>query len=186
MKKNKAKPQKSKLSFKDVIKKIFNSVHTILIGLIILIALLIIFTYHLMSVNKTFLFNGQSEYVSILNGVITLNYDVNVFVGSDISFIYDEDITVTEYRIGYFVPRGLDVIPFVVIEGADEEGFSLRAILQSGSIFNAFEPSRNRAFFTPDIVSRLDQGLYFIIEATTIDGDQIYDRVPINLSRVSR
>ena len=175
-----------KISLKEKIWNIVNSLHSVIIGLILILILLVWFVHHLMSSNQTFLFNGHSEKVNILNGVISLNHDMHVFVGSDIAFIYSEDIKVVSYSIGYFLPRGLDMMPLIIISGESEEGISLRGVLQSGSAFNIMEASRNEMFFNKESISRLDNGLYFIIEAITEDGENILEKIPMNLTRVSR
>ena len=83
---------------KDV--KFFNSYNVIIISLIILVLVLIFFCSHLM---KTYMFNGSGKYVTIYNGVVSLNYDINIFEGSDITYLPLKDQAVTKYKIGYYV-----------------------------------------------------------------------------------
>ena len=56
--------------FVDVLKKIVNSRHLIVIGLLILVITLVWFSNYLMRSNHTYTFSGRGEYISILNGAI--------------------------------------------------------------------------------------------------------------------
>jgi len=178
--------KKLNLLHKFNLKKILNSAHTLVISLSILITILIIFNYHIMNVNRTYMFNGRGEFVSIQNGAISLNHDVHLFIGSDLTYNHDEDFVVIEYTFGYYLPRGLDMMPLLVQRGADDLGFSLRGLIEQGSMFNLVEPYQNKIFFNRESMNRLDNGLYFIIEAITIDGIEIFDKISMDISRLSR
>ena len=180
--------KKKRNSFKDLFKKIINSSHSLVIGLLILVLTLLWFAHHLISSNHTYLFSGTGHYVSILNGAISLNHDTHIFVGSHIAFIAEEDVILVNYTIGYYLRRGLEMSPLIVIAGQDEEGFSLRGLLQHNSIFNIIEPARDGLLSRRESLARISgaEGLYFIIEGTTIDGEEIYDLIRINLMETTR
>ncbi len=181
-KKNK-KQQKNK--FQEGLKKIFNSSKILIIVLILIILGLIIFSNHLMKSSKTYMFNGKSDYVTILNGVISLNYDINLISGSDIEYTNPEDIEVVEYRIGYYVSKDNTLSPLVTKSGEDADGFSLMEIVNEMSAYNITEPYRVKRFFTKENIKHLEEGLYFIIEAETKTGEEILDKIELNLSKVS-
>lgn len=170
---------------KKKLKKILKSYQTILILLIILIVTLIIYTNYLVKNNDTYLFNANDEYVDIYNGVISLNYDINVFVGSDINYL-KEDIKVSKYKIGYYVKINDTYKEFIVKEDIDEEGFSLKNTIESISSYNLTELTKNKNYFSKEKIKALEDGLYFIIEAQTEKKETIYNKTDILLSKVSK
>ena len=106
---------------KDV--KFFNSYNVIIISLIILVLVLIFFCSHLMKSSKTYMFNGSGKYVTIYNGVVSLNYDINIFEGSDITYLPLKDQAVTKYKIGYYVKVNDSLKELVVISDEDTDGY---------------------------------------------------------------
>jgi len=173
---------------KEIFKKIINSRHLIIVGLLIIVAILLWFSNYLVRNNHTYTFTGRGQFVSIINGAISINHDTHLFVGSHITYIQEEDVIMSNFIIGYYIRRGLEMYPLIMITGSDEEGFSLRALLQHTSVFNLVEPAREGAFARLESVSQIAnaEGLYFIIEGTTINGEEIYDLIPIDLVRISR
>jgi len=132
------------------------------------------------------MFNASGEYVNIYNGIITLNYDVNIFEGSDIDYVPEKDVVVTKYKIGYYVKDGDNLIPIAVNEDKDEEGLSLKAILEGISSFNVTELNKNDKHFNKQSVKLLNDGLYFVIEATDKDGNVITNVTDMNMTRISK
>ncbi|MDD4187829.1 MAG: hypothetical protein PHX04_03605 [Bacilli bacterium] len=181
----KKKKTKKKNKFKKYLKKFFNSVKFLIIILILIIVVLLLFCNHLMNANKTYMFSGASDYVTILNGVISLNYDVNLLSGSDINYVMEEDKIVSEYKIGYYIFKDNTLSPFVIKTGTDDEGLSLKGLINEMSAFNITEPYNIKRFFTKENKEALEEGLYFIIEAKTIDNEEILDKTEISLSKVS-
>lgn|SRR5574344_452411 len=182
------KEKKIKKSNKIVggIKHFFSSIKIIMIALIILVVIVLAFCYHLMTANKTYMFNGKSDSVSVLNGVINLTDGVNVFEGSDIEYLAD-DQTITSYEIGYYVKVDGKYQELVVNKGSDTTGISLKNLLNSNLLsFNVTEASKNGNSFTKANKKALKSGLYFIINAKTKDSKTINNITNINLSKVSR
>lgn len=174
---------------KKIIKKLkefFNSSNPIIIALIIIIVVLISYTSYLMKSNKIFIFNGKSEYVSINNGVVSLNYDINLFEGSDIDYIKDKDVTVTYYKIGYYVKDNDNLVPITVIEDTDEEGFSLKALVEGISAFNLNELNKNNKHITKENKKLFQNGLYFIIEAVDKKENNITDITTLEITKISK
>lgn len=178
--------KKKKKNSENMIKKILNTPKTLIIFLIFIIMILLVFTNHLMKTNKTYMFSGSSDYVTVLNGVISLSHDVNLISGSDVEYINEEDVMVTSYNIGYYVLKDNTLIPLVIKTGHDEEGFSLKGLINEMSAYNISEPYRNKAFFTKDILNNLESGLYFMIEGKTIDDEEILDKIELNLTKMSK
>lgn len=178
--------KKKKTKLKDKLKNILNSSKTMIVVLILIIMFLIGFCNHLMKVSKTYMFSGKSDYVTILNGAISLNYDVNLIVGSDIEYTNNTDKEVIEYKIGYYVLKDSTLIPLVIKSGTDEEGLSLKGLINEMSAYNIAEPYHNKRFFTKEVKESLEEGLYFIIEAKAKNNEEILDKTELSLSKVSK
>ena len=81
-----------------------------------------------MKTSRTYMFNGSSKFIEIKNGVISTNYSINLFEGSDISYINKDDYNVTKYKIGYYVKINGKYKKFAVIENKDNDGLSLKGL----------------------------------------------------------
>lgn len=182
MTKKKRKNSKLKESFKNI----FNSVRMLIIALILIIFILLLYCNHLMKSSKSYMFSGVSDYVTILNGLISLNYDVNLLIGSDIEYTREEDNLVTDYKIGYYILKDNTLSPLVIKTGSDVPGISLKEIINEMSAFNISEPYNIKRFFSKENKKAFDEGLYFIIEAKTIDDEEILDKTELSLTKVSK
>ena len=168
------------------IKRFLKSYKPILIVLILLVAILISYCAYLLKSVKVFTFSGKSEYVEIYNGIISLNYDINVLEGSDITYVRDKDITIVDYKIGYYVKDGDNLLSLAVVEDADEEGFSLKSVLQGIGTFNITELNSNHKFFNKEKIELLHNGLYFVIEAKDKKGNEIMDVTKLDLTKLTK
>ncbi|MDD2409305.1 MAG: hypothetical protein PHD03_01110 [Bacilli bacterium] len=180
------KKKKKKNKLKKKVINFLKSYKAIILALIIIVIVLLTFCNHLMKSSKTYMFSGKSDYVTILNGVINLNYDVKLLEGSDIEYINEQDYVVTEYKIGYYVDKDNTLLPLAIKSGEDEIGLSLKVILSEISAYNIAEPYHNSTYFTKEKIKSLENGLYFIIEAKTADGKEILDKIELSLSKVSK
>lgn len=183
---NKEKEVKKENKFLNFLKKFFNSWQPLLVILILVIAGLLIFINHLMHATKTYMFNGSNDYVRILNGVTVINDSLAIFEGSDVDFIYEKDIMVTKYKIGYYVKVDGKLSPISVISGEDEETLSLTKLLEGGTSFNVIESVSNEHFFSKENVDALKDGLYFVIEFTPKKGDEVKLETKLDISDMSK
>lgn len=173
----------------NVLKKILkflNSYNGVLIALIIIILVVSILCYNVMRSNKIYLFSGENGYVNIQNGTVSLNYDINLLSGSDITYLRDKDIVVVDYTIGYYTLVNNKYIPIYDISDKDEEGLSLKAVLTGIGIFNKYEPAHNKYYFNKNKIKALDNGLYFKIKCTTKDGTKIDETLSLDLVKISK
>lgn len=178
--------KKKKINIKKNLVNFIKSYKAIMLVLIVIVTALLFLNYHLMKSSKTYMFSGKGDYVTILNGVISLNYDINLLQGSDIEYTNEKDYEVTEYKIGYYISKGNTLIPLVVKSAEDEIGFSLKRVLAEMSAYNIVEPYRYNAYFTKEKIKELENGLYFVIEAQTKDGEEFLDKTELSLSKVSK
>lgn len=178
--------KKKKSKVKESLKKVFNSVRLLIITLILIIFILLLYCNHLMKSSKSYMFSGVSDYVTILNGVISLNYDVNLLIGSDIEYTREEDNLVTDYKIGYYIFKDNILSPLIVKTGSNAPGISLKELINEMSAFNISEPYNIKRFFSKENKEAFDEGLYFIIEAKTINDEEILDKTELSLTKVSK
>jgi hypothetical protein len=179
---------KNKTSIKKGLYNFFHSYHVILVTLIIIITFLICFSFHLMNSSKTYMFSGSSKYISIYNGVIATNYNIDLFEGSDINYIYKSDYIVTKYKFGYYLKINNKYKKLTSISGNDSKGLSLKGLLEEYCIFNITEPSHNKKYFSNVNIQNMTKNLYFIMEVTTTNKNSptIKDYIKIDVSKLSR
>lgn len=170
---------------KKKINKFLKSYQPILILLIILVITLIIYINGILNKHATYVFSALDDYVSIYNGVINLDYDMNVFAGSNVKY-QQKDEVVTSYRIGYYVKVNDNLKELIVVSDNDEDGFSLKSVIESTTNYNFTSLPNNDNFLNKEKTKALGEGLYFIIEATTLDSKTIYNVTDISLSKLSK
>ncbi|NLL01533.1 MAG: hypothetical protein GX265_00700 [Mollicutes bacterium] len=167
-------------------KSFLNSPHVVLIPLIIINFMLLYLGYHLMKTDDTYMFSGTGDYVNILNGVVSLNYDINLFEGSSIEYTKEKDVLVTEYKAGYYIVIDDTLVPFLTKTNKNSQGESLKQILEEEKAFTLTEPYTRKEFFTKDVKKAFDNGLFFIVEAKTKNNEEILDKIEISISKISK
>lgn len=168
------------------VKRFLTSYKPILFVLIIFIVVLLVYCNYLLKSVKVYEFYGSSDYVNISNGVISLNYDINLLEGSDIEYKKAKDIIVTDYKIGYYVKDGDNLLSIAVVEDSDKEGFSLQSVLEGVNTFNIVELNKNNFHFSKQKIELLNNGFYFAIEATDSKGNEIVDIVEMKLTKLTK
>lgn len=170
---------------KNKINKIFNSYKIIIIALILFIIFLLIYNNKLTSTYKTYIFSGSSDYVEINSGVISLNYNMNLFQGSNIEY-KEKDKTIVSYDIGYYVLNGEEYLPLATKAGEDEEGLSLKAIITGIDNFRVIEPANGNYYFTKEKIEGIENNLYFIIKAKDNKNNEIKDVIKLKVTKISK
>ena len=178
------KKKQSKMN--NFFRRFFSSYSPLLVLLIIIIIVLITYCNYIMKSIKVYTFSGTSDYVEIYNGVLSLNYDINLLEGSDITYLKEKDVVVTDYKIGYYVKDGDNLISIAVKQDSDEEGLSLRAVLEGKGAYNVVELNNNNFHFNKERIDLLKNGLYFVIEATDIKGNAITDIVNLSITKITK
>lgn len=170
---------------KNKINKIFNSYKIIIIALILFIIFLLIYNNKLTSTYKTYIFSGSSDYIEINSGVISLNYNMNLFQGSNIEY-KEKDKTIVSYDIGYYVLNGEEYLPLATKAGEDEEGLSLKAIITGIDNFRVIEPANGNYYFTKEKVEGIENNLYFIIKAKDNKNNEIKNVIKLKVTKISK
>ena len=170
---------------KNKINKIFNSYKIIIIALILFIIFLLIYNNKLTSTYKTYIFSGSSDYVEINSGVISLNYNMNLFQGSNIEY-KEKDKNIVSYDIGYYILSGEEYLPLATKAGEDEEGLSLKAIITGIDNFRIIEPANGNYYFTKEKIEGIENNLYFIIKAKDNKNNEIKDVIKLKVTKISK
>lgn len=171
---------------KDKILKMLKSYHFILIILIIITLFVLMYCNKIMKQCNAYIFEGKSDYVEINSGVIALNYNMNLFQGSNINYIAKEDKSIVSYDIGYYVLINDEYQPLASM-ASDDEGniISLKKIIEGKDNFRVFEFSKSNYYFTKDKINNLNN-LYFIIKATDEEGNIINDVIKLELIKLTK
>lgn len=170
---------------KDKINKIFNSYKIIIIALILFIIFLLIYNNKLTSTYKIYIFSGSSNYVEINSGVISLNYNMNLFQGSNIEY-KEKDKNIVSYDIGYYILSGEEYLPLATKAGEDKEGLSLKAIITGIDNFRVIEPANGNYYFTKEKIEGIENNLYFIIKAKDNKNNEIKDVIKLKVTKISK
>ena len=178
--------KKKENKIRKFFRKFFSSYSPLIVLLLIINIILISYCNYLLKSTKVFTFSGSSDYVSIYNGVLSLNYDINLLEGSDITYLPEKDIIVSDYKIGYYVKDGDNLISIAVKEDSDEEGLSLKAVLEGKGAFNVIELNTNNFHFNKERIALLKNGLYFVIEATDMKGNTLTDIINLSITKITK
>ena len=164
---------------------IINSYKVIIIVLMLLCVFFLIYLNKITSANKIYLFEGSSDYVEVKSGVVSLNYNMNLFQGSNIEF-KKKDKTVVSYDIGYYVLVNDEYLPLATKAGEDDEGLSLKELIMGTDNYKIIEPANGNYFFTKDKINNLDSNLFFIIKATNNKNNEIKDAIKLKVTKISK
>ena len=142
--------------------------------------------YYFISNNKIYSFSGSGEYVNIDSGIIVLNTDINLINGSNIKYIGNKDYDIKSYKIGYYAMKDKKLVEIVSTTNELETEIKLSEIMNNFTSFNIVEKNSSNIYFTKYKKRLIDNGLYFVIEAKTDDNKTIFDRIKLNLSKISK
>lgn len=178
--------KKKKNSLKENIKEILNSYKTIIyISFLINIVLLVV-CYSYMTSNKIYSFSGSDEYLKVRDGIIVLNKDVNILNGNNITYVKDKDYSITSFKIGYYVMDNNKLIEIISESLELETDVKLSEIVNNFTSFNITEKDSEAMYFTKDKKELINDGLYIVLDAKTEDGESIYSKLKLNVSKVSK
>lgn len=170
---------------KDKVNNLFKSYKVIIICLVGICLFVLMYCNNLMKSCSTYLFEGNSEYVEIDGGVIALNYNMNLFQGSNIKYIYDTDIVITSYDIGYYVLVGEEYLPLASMASDDDGEVSLKKLIEGKDNFRVYEFSKSDYYFTDDKIDNINN-LYFIIKVKDTKGNEISDVIKLDIIKITK
>ena len=171
---------------KERIKKFFKSYKSIIyISLFINIVLLIVL-YFVISNNRIYSFSGKNDFIAINDGLIVLNNDINILNGSSIMYTNNNDYDIKEYKIGYYVMNEKELVKIVTVEQKLDTPIKLSDIINNFTPLNVVEKNTSDIYFTHTKKRMLNDGLYFIIEAKTDTNEDIFEKLKLNITKISK
>lgn len=179
------KEKKKKKKTSETIKQFFNSPISIIIALIILSISLLIYSRYLIKVNEVYQFSGYKENISILNGTIYTNYDVNYF--GDSKIYYDgEDIELKEFEVGYYIKDGSNYNDISIVKNNEEigESASLKLLLNTTD-FSFTETHKDSMYLSKENIKNLDN-LVFRIKGVDKEDKDIEIEIPLVATKINK
>ena len=174
--------KKTKNQKKNNLKKVFNNPHIIFAVMSLIMLFLIGYTRYIVNSHKVYAFEGESGNVSIVDGMIDLNHDVNYFVSGKIIY-NDADIKLKSYEMGYYLCNGKKDVSLVTESNSDETGkISLKKTL-SYSLFSFTEVTNGGNIFTKNNIKKLDN-LCFKLNGKDIDNKDINILIKLDVSKL--
>jgi len=180
------KKRKRSNNVKDKFLKILKSYKTIIYFSFIINIILLIFAYHIMSSNKIYTFSGSDEYIRIKDGIIALNTDINLINGNNIEYINGVDYNIKSYKIGYYVMDDTKLVEIISNNIELETVIKLSELINNFTSFNIVEKNNNPNYFTSYKKELIKDGLYLVLEAKTEDSQNIFSKVKLNVSKISK
>ena len=170
----------------EKLKNILNSYKTIIYISFLINIILLSFTYYIISNNKVYSFSGSDDYVSINEGLIVLNNDINLLNGNNIVYKNTNDYDIKEFKIGYYVMKDEKLIEIVTTSNELDNSLKLSEIINNFTSLNVVEKNTSNIYFTKKKKKLLNNGLFFIIEAKTVDNETIFNKVKLNITKISK
>lgn len=183
--KNKKKKTK-KLTFKERMTNIMKSYKTIIYISFIINIILLAFTYYILTSNKVYSFSGSDEYIRVSDGLIVLNTDINLINGNNIQYINGKDYDISNYKIGYYVMDDTKLVEIISNNIELDTSVKLSELINNFSTFNVVEKNNSSNYFTSYKKDLIDSGLYLVLEAKTTDGETVFSKVKLNVSKISK
>lgn len=169
----------------EAIKEFFNSPIPIIIVLIALSITLLIYSRYLIKANKLYQFSGYKENISIMNGTIYTNYDINYF--GDSKIYYDgKDIELKEFEVGYYIKDGSSYNDISIIKNNEEIGetASLKLLLNTTD-FSFTETHKDSIYLSKENIKNLDN-LVFRIKGIDKENKDIEIEIPLVATKINK
>ena len=171
---------------KKFIKNIFKSKNSIIIISFLINIVLLIFLNNSFRSNKIYSFNGSGDYIKVIDGLVTLNNDVNIINGNNIIYTSNIDYDIKYYKIGYYVMNENKLTEIISNKVELNETIKLSDAVNKFTNLNIVEKDMDDTYFTNNKKRLIDKGLYLILEAKTEDGNEIFDKIQVNMSKISK
>ena len=178
--------KKKKNSFKERLISILNSYKTIIYISFITNIILLIFTYYNVSSHKVYTFSGSDDYIRVSDGIISFSTDINLINGNNIEYINGKDYDIKEYEIGYYVMDNTKLIEIITNKLPLDDSVKLSEIINNFTSFNIIEKNSKPNYFTSYKKKLIKDGLYLVLKAKTIDDEEVFCKVKLNVSKISK
>ena len=159
--------------------------NTIIVILVIIIALIMMLNIYIIKSHKIYTFGGFGESLSISNGTIDINHDINHFVGGNIIYTGKNE-TLTKYKVGYYIcnkDKYKKIIEVGNSELGDEE-VNIKNLVEYQS-FSFTESHRVAKNLSKNNIKDINK-LCFKIEGLTKKNKKIEIKIPMSLTKISK
>ena len=175
-----------KKNLKNKFMDILKSYKTIIYISFLINIILLIFVYHTITSNKIYSFSGSDDYLKVKDGIILFNSDINLFNGNNIEYIYGEDYEVKSYKIGYYVMDDNKLVEIISTSMTSDTEIKLSEVINNFTSFNLSEKNSTPNYFTHYKKDLINDGIYLVMEAKTKDGKDVFSKVNLNISKISK
>ena len=174
-----------KKKLKEKLLDLLNSYKTIIYISFIINIILLILLYNL-TTSKIYSFSGNDDYLRVKDGIVVFNKDINLFNGNNIEYIYGEDYEIKSYKIGYYVMDDSKLVEIFSTTMELDTEIKISEIINNFTAFNLTEKNSKPNYFTRYKKELINDGIYFVMEAKTKDGVDIFSKVNLNVSKISK
>ena len=174
-----------KVSFKDKLKKFFNSPQPLFIVFIIMILGLLFYNIQYSKHDTIYVGHYTGDNGSIGAIHVFTNHKINVFYATSAQY-EGEDKKLYGYQIGYYYEDGEELTPFAIRSGMMDTPVSIKQIITENSYFNISELATNKVKFTENAMQNMDK-LHFIVYGATQKDSDVVDYVvdfPIEFDQI--
>jgi len=175
-----------KKKLKEKLLDLLNSYKTIIYISFIINIILLILLYNLTTSNRIYSFSGNDDYLRVKDGLVVFNNDINLFNGNNIEYIYGEDYEIKSYKIGYYVMDNSKLVEIFSTTMELDSEIKISEIINNFTAFNLTEKNSKPNYFTRYKKDLISDGIYLVMEAKTKDGLDIFSKVNLNVSKISK
>ena len=182
----KSKKNKKKITVKGKLLSAIKSYKTIIYISFAINIILLAFAYYTISTNKIYSFSGSDDYIKVSDGIMAFNTDINLINGNNIEYINGQDYDIKSYKIGYYVMDDTKLVEIISNTLELETNVKLSELINNFSSFNIVEKNSSPNYFTSYKKDLVDDGLYLVLQAKTESGEDIFSKVKLNVSKISK
>jgi len=175
-----------KKNLKEKLLELLKSYKTVIYISFIINIILLILLYNLTTSNRIYSFSGNDDYIRVKDGLVVFNNDINLFNGNNIEYIYGEDYEIKSYKIGYYVMDDSKLVEIFSTTMELDTEIKISEIINNFTAFNLTEKNSKPNYFTRYKKELINDGIYFVMEAKTKDGVDIFSKVNLNVSKISK
>ena len=177
---------KNNKKIKNNLKNIIHSYKTIIYISFLINIILLVFTYNVITNNKIYSFSGEDDFVKVSEGMIVINNDINLINGNNIKYINSGDYDIKSYKIGYYLMDDNKLIEIVSTSEELATPIKLSDIIDNFTPLNVVEKNSSNIYFTNYKKRLIDKGLYLVIEAKTETDENIFNKIKLNITKISK
>lgn len=178
------KPQTNK--GKITLGKVLNSPISIIVALALIIVGLLIYSRYLVSSTILYSFSGFNKNISLLNGTIFTNYNINYFGDTKVIYAGDDEI-IYDFSSGYYIKNGSDykvVSEAITLDEMQDKGVSIKDLIEK-SDYSFTEEHKDAKYLSKENLENIEN-LVFRVVGKKKDGSEIKIEIPLTIEKVTK